>query len=137
MSNAVAVIAESHEFLTGDLPRTPVGWSTPERRTERRDAFGVRAILTIPGRSVLPGRTLDLSRGGASMIVPFELAPGQICNIDFELEACGDCTTFHIGAEVRYCVELGANRFRVGLQFGDMDDKTAALIASVLKSPLK
>src|SRR5438477_8618721 len=104
MSKAGVATAESHEYLTGDLPPARVGWAAPDRRVERRDAFSVRAVLTIPGRSVLPGRTLDLSRGGASMIVPFELAPGQVCNIDFELEACGDCSSFHIGAEVRYCV---------------------------------
>jgi c-di-GMP-binding flagellar brake protein YcgR len=75
---------------------------------------------------------LDLSRGGASMIVPFELAPGQICHIDFELEACGECSAFHMEAEVRYCVQLGTRRHRVGLQFGHMDGKTAALMASLL-----
>jgi c-di-GMP-binding flagellar brake protein YcgR len=132
MSKAAAVTAESHEFLSGDLPAPRLRWSAPERRVERRDAFAVRAALTILGRSVMPGRTLDVSRGGASMIVPFELALGQICYIDFELEACGDCSAFHIAAEVRYCVELGANRHRVGMQFRDMDEKTAALIASLL-----
>jgi c-di-GMP-binding flagellar brake protein YcgR len=130
-------MTEIHEFLTAELPKSPRDLALPERRIAQRNSLSLRANLTIPGRSILPGRILDISRGGASMIMPFELSSGQQCYIDFELEACGDTSAFHIAAEVRYSVELDKRRFRVGLRFGEMDEKTTALIDALLHSSLK
>jgi c-di-GMP-binding flagellar brake protein YcgR len=130
-------MTETHEFLTEELPTPARDWAVPERRIAQRDSLALRANLTIPGRSILPGRTLDISRGGASMIMPFELAAGQLCYIDFELQACGDSSAFHIAAEVRYSVELDKRRFRIGFRFADLDEKTTALIDALLHSSLK
>jgi c-di-GMP-binding flagellar brake protein YcgR len=130
-------MAEIHEFLTSELPTSPRDLAVPERRIAQRDSLALRANLTVPGRSILPGRTLDISRGGASMIMPFELSTGQLCYIDFELQACGDSSAFHIAAEVRYSVELDKRRFRVGFRFSEMDEKTTALIDALLRSSLK
>jgi hypothetical protein len=77
-----------------------------------------------------------MSRAGASITVPFELAQGQQCLIDLELEACGDVRDFHIQAEVRYCVPMSDGRFRAGLRFGETDAATSALIAAILKTPV-
>jgi c-di-GMP-binding flagellar brake protein YcgR len=130
-------MAEIHEFLADELPSSQGDWAVPERRIAQRDSLALRANLTIPGRSILPGRTLDISRAGASMIMPFELSVGQLCYIDFELEACGDTSAFHIAAEARYSVQLDKRRFRVGFRFGDMDEKTTALLSALLKTSLK
>jgi len=86
--------------------------------------------------SVLPGHIVDMSRVGASITVPFDLAHGQQCLIDLELEACGDISEFHIQAEVRYCVPIGDGEFRAGLRFGETDAATSALIAAILKTPV-
>ena len=80
---------------------------------------------------MLPGHTVDLSQAGASFTVPFELAQGQKCLIDLELEACGDTAVFHIPAEVRYCVQMGRSRWRAGMRFGETDPATSALIGDL------
>jgi hypothetical protein len=103
-----------------------------ERRIGDRKTISIRATVTASGERTLAGHTVDLSRGGAAITVPFELTPGQECEITFDLEACGTSTGFHIPAEVRYCVPLGAGRFRVGVRFGHTDDATITLIAAVL-----
>jgi hypothetical protein len=129
---AAESLVEAHEYLGDELPE-PV---RVERRSYERKSVGIRAKITVPGLSVLPGHTVDLSRAGASITVPFELAQGQQCLIDLELQACGVISAFHIPAEVRYCVQMGKARFRAGVRFGETDPATSAFIAAILKAPV-
>jgi hypothetical protein len=129
MSNDAVNIVEVHDFDPADLGE-PLGI---ERRIDGRKVISIRATVTVPGEGVLQGHTVDLSRGGAAITMPFSLAPGQDCLIDLELEACGMVSAFHIPAQVCYCVPLDGARFRAGVQFGQTDDTTTALIAAVLK----
>jgi hypothetical protein len=132
MSNANTEEAvEAHEFHAVDLTAWPKG---DERRVHARKSVTIRAKVTVYGKSVLPGTTLDMSQSGASFTVPFELAQGQMCLIDLELEACGETAVFHIPADVRYCVRMGRSRFRAGMRFGETDAATSAFIESLLKS---
>jgi hypothetical protein len=125
-------LIESHEYYGEELVRR----ATLERRNYERKSVAIRANVTVPGMSVLPGHMVDMSRAGASITVPFELAHGQQCLIDLELEACGDVSDFHIQAEVRYCVAMSDGRFRAGLRFAETDAATSALIAAILKTPV-
>jgi hypothetical protein len=68
--------------------------------------------------------------------MPFELAHGQQCLIDLEVQACGETSNFHIQAEVRYCVRMSDGRFRAGVRFGETDAATSAFIAAILKAPV-
>jgi PilZ domain len=131
-TNAADSLIESHEYYGEELVRR----ATLERRNYERTSVAIRANVTVPGMSGLPGHTVDMSRVGASITVPFELAQGQQCLIDLELEACGDVSDFHIQAEVRYCVPMNDGRFRAGLRFGETDAATSALIAAILKTPV-
>jgi hypothetical protein len=129
---AAESLVEAHEYHGDELPE-PV---MVERRSYERKSVGIRAKVTVPGMSVLPGHTIDLSRAGASITVPFELAIGQQCLIDLQLEACGETRAFHIPAEVRYCVQMSKGRFRAGVRFGETDAATSAFIAAILKTPV-
>lgn len=130
MSNDDAVeIVDVLDFMAADY-REPSGI---ERRIDDRKMISIRATVTVPGEGVLQGHTVDLSQGGAAITIPFELAPGRECLIDLELEACGMASAFHIPAQVCYCVPLDGVRFRAGVQFGQTNDTTTALIAAVLK----
>jgi hypothetical protein len=125
-------LLESHEFLTADLAESQRVPCLEERRESKRKSIGIRAKVTVPGKSVLPAHTVDLSRAGASITLPFQLASGQKCLIDLELAACGMTSVFHIPAEVRYCVQMGTARFRAGVRFGTVDPATEALIEAAL-----
>jgi hypothetical protein len=93
----------------------------------------MRAQVIVPGQHVLDGYTVDLSSGGVGITVPFELARGQECLVDLELAACGSSSAFHIDAVVRYCVPLGDNQFRAGMQIVRLSEAAAAFIAAALK----
>jgi hypothetical protein len=125
-------LIESHDYCGEELVRR----ATLERRNYERKSVAIRANVTVPGISWLPAHTVDMSRAGASITVPFELAPGQQCLIDLELQACGETSDFHIQTEVRYCVPVSDGRFRAGLRFGETDAATSALIAAILKTPV-
>jgi len=129
---AAESLIESHEYCGDEL----VQRASVERRNYERKSVAIHARVTVPGMSVLPGHTVDMSRAGASITVPFELAHGQPCLIDLELEACGESRAFHIQAEVRYCVAMHDGRFRAGLRFGETDAATSALMAALLKTPV-
>jgi hypothetical protein len=127
---AAEALVEAHEYYGDELVRR----ATLERRNYERKSVAIHAKVTVPGMSVLPGHTVDMSCAGASITVPFELAHGQACLIDLELEACGQTSTFHIPGEVRYCVPMGHGRFRAGVRFGETDAATSAFIAAILKT---
>jgi c-di-GMP-binding flagellar brake protein YcgR len=133
MSPFAEQVVQSHEFQTADLAESTRIRVPNERRRERREGIAVHATVRVPGRDDLRGHTVDLSRGGASVSVPFALALGQQCSIDLELEACGITGSFHIPAEVRYCVEMDVCRHRVGLRFGVMDQQTSGLLDALCK----
>ena len=134
MSKVAESLVEAHEFHADDLAASQRNPRIDERRDSQRKSIAIRANITVPGKSVLPGHTVDLSRSGASITVPFELTQGQKCLIDLELQACGDTSSFHIPAEVRYCVQMGKARFRAGIQFGETDAATTALLTAVLRN---
>jgi hypothetical protein len=129
---AAEELYEAHEYHADDLFAPAV----QERRRVERKSISVHATVTVPGSSVLPGHTVDLSCAGASITVPFELAQGQECLIDLELHACGTTGAFHIPAEVRYCVPMSRSRFRIGMRFGHMDAATAGFIEAILNAPV-
>ena len=131
-STAADGLMETHEYCGEDLVRR----ATLERRNYERKSVAIHARVTVPGMSVLPGHTVDMSRAGASLTMPFELAHGQQCQIDLELEACGEKREFHIQAEVRYCVPMSDGQFRAGVRFGETDAATSAFIAAILKTPV-
>jgi hypothetical protein len=131
-TSAAESLVEAHEYYGDELIRG----ATPERRNYERRSVVIHAQVTVPGMSVLPGHTVDMSRAGASITVPFELANGQACVIDMQLQACGETSVFHIPAEVRYCVQVGKGRFRAGVRFGEVDAATSAFIAAILKTPV-
>lgn len=138
MNTAAESLVEAHEYYAEELVQFDqvVRRASLERRKYEREFVAIHARVTVPGMSVLAGHTVDMSRAGASITLPFELAQGQVCLIDLELEVCGDSRTFHIPAEVRYCVIMAAGRFRAGVRFGEINAETSAFIASILKIPV-
>ena len=128
-------VLEADELQASDLaPFTGLRKvSNPEeRRTSVRRSIEVRATVTVPDQAaLLEGHTVDLSVGGASITLPFEVAPGQACLIELEFAAFGASDALRIPAQVRYCVRMEHTGFRAGVCFGRIDDATAAFIAAV------
>jgi PilZ domain len=103
-------------------------WTCKAHSRELREGVAVHTTVDIPGHARLSGQPVDMSRRGASISLPFSIAPGQQCAIHLHLEACGITGWFHVPAEVRYCLDLEEGRFRAGLRFNAVDARTADLL---------
>jgi c-di-GMP-binding flagellar brake protein YcgR len=93
------------------------------RRIAQRAHLHVKADVTLPGDLTIVGHTLDISAGGLSLEVPYELQLGQRCEIELNLSKMGGPSWVQVIGEVRYCSAADDDTFRAGLQFVDMDDK--------------
>jgi c-di-GMP-binding flagellar brake protein YcgR len=93
------------------------------RRTAQRAHLHVKADVTLPGDLTIVGHTLDISAGGLSIEVPYELKLGQRCEIELNLSKMGGPKWIQVIGEVRYCSQADDDTFRAGLQFVDVDDK--------------
>jgi hypothetical protein len=92
-----------------------------DRRRDVRFPADVAAAITVP-LGTLEGRSLNLSRGGASLLLPEPVTCGTLVLIRFPMI---DRSAF---AHVRRC-SAHEDKYEVGLQFRDglmLDDRTMA-----------
>jgi c-di-GMP-binding flagellar brake protein YcgR len=68
-------------------------------------------------RAEVPARLLDLSLGGALLVIAAPLSVGAIH--DFALELDGE--TLWVQAEVRHCRPSGQGNYHIGVQFVGVD----------------
>jgi len=110
---------------------TPPG--VPERRAGLRRRMQVRArISTASADEQLDAHTVDLSAGGVSLVCPQQLNPGLHCVVELGTGRPELSDPLTVRAAVCYCVGVAPGQFRVGLQFIDLSDADAQLIAAML-----
>ena len=115
-----------------DLP-TLTDVADEDRRAAPRKILSVRAKLGLPGNKTLTGQTVDVSETGMSVVIPFELRPGQECTISLDLSACGVDSEIQIVGRACYCVKSGPENFRTGMQFVQLTPETKAFITAMLR----
>ena len=111
--------------------------SAPERRGKQRTRLHLKADVTLPGDLTIVGHTLDISSGGMSLDVPYQLQPGQRCEIELNLAKLGGPNWVQVIAEVRHCVSSEDGHFQAGLQFVDLDLRVADLLDEYVWSRIK
>ena len=102
-----------------------------ERRTTKRKVLLTHADIELSESEMLSGHAVDISLGGAGLISPVLLKVGQEVAIGMSLSACGMDHRVSLSGRVAYCVKVGLDRFRVGLQWIHMDDSTKMFINAV------
>ncbi|MCU0240874.1 MAG: PilZ domain-containing protein [Vicinamibacteria bacterium] len=81
-------------------------------------------------RGQVPARILDLSLGGALLVVDIPLELGSMHDFAFDL----DGETLWVQAEVRHCEAVsGAKHYHAGVEFVGVDPKDEARLAAYLK----
>lgn len=103
-----------------------------ERRQHARRSIQLRALVLLPDDQLLNGQTVDISAGGACLSTPTQLLVDDECRLQLELEAAGTHRAALLVCRVCYCMPQG-DRFRVGLQFVQMNEADAELIAALLR----
>jgi c-di-GMP-binding flagellar brake protein YcgR len=102
-----------------------------ERRGGKRKSLLTHADIELSDSEVLSGHAVDISIGGAGLISPVNLKVGQEIAIGMSLMACGINQRISLSGRVCYCVKVGIDRFRVGLQWIHLDNNTEAFINAV------
>lgn len=105
-----------------------------DRRTHDRHPFRTTAVVVLPdGRSV-PGRTLDLGKGGAGVVVDFNLPVDTAVTVHLKLPARpSGSAAFDARATVVNCTLAGSDGgFRIGLQFAPLSDAAMAALKGAL-----
>lgn len=112
------------------LPRALVS----DRRGNDRHPFRTAAVLRLPDGQALQGRTLDLGKGGAGVVVDLNLPVGTAVNVRMNLPArpSGNAV-FEARATVANCTLAGSDGgFRLGLQFDALGDAALAALKGAL-----
>ena len=82
--------------------------------------------------AAMRAKTIDVSLGGVCLIVPEQLPTGQTCNVGFEAPLNGNMVRIFAMAKVIYCILIGTEGFRTGLQFTQLDAANNKLLAEVM-----
>jgi c-di-GMP-binding flagellar brake protein YcgR len=88
----------------------------------------VRASLELPGQPPLPGRALDVSADGMSMLLPHPLPEKLSCRVRFALFVHGAFHKFDIKAQLLGSVFL-SDSVRLSLKFNEIEPATRKLLA--------
>lgn len=103
--------------------------SQENRRHERR-ALRSQAVLLLPGGQTFPVQTLDISVGGVGVLAPANARNGTRLAIRLTLPVRpSGTTTFDAAVTVVHSVlSRHEEGFKVGLQFIDLDPRSASAI---------
>jgi len=101
------------------------------RRTGRRSMLRGPATLNCAGVQV-PARCWDLGLDGMCLLTKRPVSPGTRGTLSIDLPIVGVATTMTTEVKVIYSSYSGADGFKLGLVFIDLDSHTADLISACI-----
>ncbi|MES2299624.1 MAG: PilZ domain-containing protein [Pseudomonadota bacterium] len=101
-----------------------------DTRSSARKNFRCNALVLLNKAPSLQGRTMDLGSSGISVVIPEQLAPGQVCMIAFETLLQNRKFKLQQRAKVVYAI-CGSAGFRTGFQFIDLAPDNTRIIADL------
>ena len=102
-----------------------------EQRRHPRKLFRQQLSLGVPGHSIMPGYTIDISAYGLSVLIPRALKVGEICSLRFGVLIRGQTVKVSGVGRVMNCSCAGEG-FRVGLQFKAQDPAVHTALAEFI-----
>ena len=98
-----------------------------------RVALRRSAMVVISEGATCPATTLDIGKGGLSMITDKPIAPGTRCKIALEWPADEGVThMLELPARTVYSSYLAPKRFRVGVAFSKIEPEALALLQDLM-----
>lgn len=123
----------SAPIFVPSTPPTPgdVGFASNARRDERVKING-RAQIRVSGAGSASGRMVDISRGGACVLMEDPLRAKTSCLLEIDVFHKGKRHVFAYPAMCVYAVLAAGKGFKVGFQFGAGDRAATAALAALL-----
>ena len=110
--------------------------STREQRQSVRRVLLSNAIFIALDVSSQVARTIDLSIGGMSLILPQPLPIGQVCAVTFDVPYDQSKQRALVSGRVASCIPDGNNAYRVGVRFVQADAISKQLIKTAVEQYL-
>lgn len=120
-------------FVPGQLGEAAAepAFSPNARRDERLKVNG-RAQVRVLGTGSASGRMVDISRGGACVLMEDPLRAKTSCMLEIDVFHNGKRHAFAYPAVCVYAVLAAGKGFKVGFQFGAGDPAATAALAALL-----
>lgn len=74
-----------------------------------------KIYLIFEDKRQLQGRTLNVSQSGITMMCPWQIEKGIVCEVEFDILMDGDVRRVMAISKARDCVCVGAQGFRTAL----------------------
>lgn len=103
-----------------------------DTRSFPRKILRAPAKVTLPGRPSYRAKTIDISLGGVSLIVPDQFPIGQICTVSFEAPVNDNIARVTATTRVIYSILKGTEGFRTGLQIIEIDSANNKMLAELM-----
>lgn len=120
------------DFVPGQLAGPSAAVSGEDARRDTRVKVSGRAMIRLAGGDRTSGRMVDLSRGGACVLMDDPLRTKTACTLEIDVFQTGKRQVFSCPAVCVYAVLAAGKGFKVGFQFGTCDAQARAAIASLL-----
>lgn len=101
------------------------------RRDERVKING-RAWIRLAGAVTMSGRMVDLSQGGACVLMEDPVRAKSACTLEVDVFHNGKRQVFSCPAVCVYAVLAAGKGFKVGFQFGSCGSEARAVLAALL-----
>ena len=109
------------------MAREPITPSTT-RRSGLRKGLRRPATLSLAGNASQPATLCDVGLDGLSLHVAKPIAPGTRCSVSFEIPVGPQSATLRADIKTVYSSFSGAQGFRIGAVFVDLDAQSTALL---------
>jgi c-di-GMP-binding flagellar brake protein YcgR len=103
-----------------------------DSRSFPRKSLRFPAQLQVDGGPALNCKTIDISLGGISLMVPSQLPPGLPCSFVFEARLNGQIRKIAAKAKVVYAILSGTEGFRTGLSIVEIDSASNKALAELM-----
>jgi hypothetical protein len=127
--DALSIECAEYDFQFSPPPPDP---SPADRRTRARSILRVQARILVDGEAV-EADTVDLSPHGVAVTSTRPLNIDQECSVELGISVASLATPPPLRASVRYCAQLGEDRFRIGMKFTAVSIEAAELIVNALE----
>ncbi|NEX60725.1 PilZ domain-containing protein [Noviherbaspirillum galbum] len=103
-----------------------------ETRVYPRKALRCPALIVLPGIAPIRAKTVDVSLGGLSLVLPGQLPAGQPCTLVFEPIINGKPRRITAAIRVIYSILSSTDGFRTGVQFVELDAENNKSLAELM-----
>lgn len=120
-------------FVPGQLGEAAAeSAESPNARRDERVKVNGRAQVRMPGTGSASGRMVDISLGGACVLMDDPLRAKTSCMLEIDVFHNGRRHMFTCPAVCIYAVLAAGKGFKVGFQFGARDRAATSALAALL-----